>query len=170
MKPTSLIIAFLYGLAFAILPPSSEPAVAPPPPAEDAPPIPKELANQVPESGWTATGQITSVHDGDTVTVAVKRTYRVRLLDCWAPEITGPQKPEGLKSLQELQNVALGRKCTLFVPENADDIGKSTSMGRYLGRVWVNGRDISELQVERGRACKTKDESEKKFGPRSKSE
>jgi len=31
--------------------------------------------------------KITEVYDGDTVTVEVTLTARVRLLDCWAPEL-----------------------------------------------------------------------------------
>ena len=37
--------------------------------------------------GLTLPGNVLDVHDGDTVTVEVKRTLRIRLLDCWAPEL-----------------------------------------------------------------------------------
>lgn len=125
----------------------------------------EQPVSTAPEPGWTAEAQCVGVHDGDTLTIVVRKTYRIRLLDCWAPEVTGPQKAAGIKSLQSLQNMALGRVCTVFVPEKQEDIGKSTSMSRFLGRVWVHGQDISQAQCDAGMACKTKEASEAKFGP-----
>ena len=118
-----------------------------------------------PETGRCVEGQVTAVGDGDTLTVTAKYSFRVRLKDCWAPEIHGPQKPEGIKSLQNLQAIALGRKCRVFIPEDAADIGQSTSLSRYIGEVWVNDINLSEEQVAKKFACKTKQECLEKYGP-----
>lgn len=122
-------------------------------------------APQPPETGRCMEGQITAVGDGDTLTVTVKQVFRVRLKDCWAPEIHGPQKAEGIKSFQNLQAIALGRKCRVFIPEDAEDLGKSTSLSRYVGEVWVNDLNLSSEQVAKKFACKTKEECIQKYGP-----
>ena len=36
------------------------------------------------------------------------------------------------------------------------DIGDSFSMGRAVGRVWINGTDLSALQVRKGYATREK--------------
>ena len=40
-----------------------------------------------PPLGLTAQCKVLDVYDGDTVTVEVRTIARVRLLDCWAPEV-----------------------------------------------------------------------------------
>ena len=35
---------------------------------------------------------ITNIHDGDTVSIQFTKEYPIRLLNCWAPEITGKEK------------------------------------------------------------------------------
>ena len=41
---------------------------------------------------------ITEWYDGDTPTVEITLRIRVRLEDCWAPEVTGRNKAQGLAS------------------------------------------------------------------------
>ena len=126
---------------------------------------------ETPDPGWTTRGIISRVIDGDTVEVTVKRTLRVRLKDCWAAEKRlDPSLPpidreaaklRGIASAEHLRRVADGRMCTLHIPTHpadgeTQDIGDSFSMGRAVGRVWIDGQDLSELQVERGYATRTK--------------
>lgn len=99
---------------------------------------------------------VDEVHDGDTVTVHVEFSMRVRLLDCWAPELKDGEP--GRRSKVNLIKLAAQKPCVVEVPL-WDDIGKSTSLGRILGRVTVQGHDsdLSTQQVTGGFATRRKE-------------
>lgn len=114
-----------------------------------------------PATGWTTIAKITEVYDGDTITVEVTRRFRVRLLDCWAPEIRtkdAEEKARGLEATAYLTALAEGREAILHVPMEGVDAAQAWSMGRILGHVWVVGDDrtLSERMVEARHATKTK--------------
>jgi endonuclease YncB( thermonuclease family) len=119
------------------------------------------LANR-PEPAWTTDAYLVEVYDGDTLTVEVRRRIKVRLLDCWAPEIRTRDRAEkvrGFASRAHLRSlVKPGDKLTLSVP-GGEDLGKRFSFGRILGRVWADGSpgDLSSQQVAAGHATKTKE-------------
>ena len=120
-----------------------------------------------PEPSWTTKAVVTNVVDGDTIDVEIRRTIRVRFIDCWAPEthIDGrlpeakqaAEKKAGLKAKEDLKTLALNKPVILQVP-TSEDLLKSTTMGRVLGRVWLEGDDesLSEKQVRSGNATKVK--------------
>ena len=140
-------------------------AIAIPTPADNAPP-----------DGLTLPGRIVEVHDGDTVTVEVTTRMRVRLIDCWAPEVMTDRrvppaeqaaaKAAGAASRDYLrQMVSRSPTCRLHIPRTGDDIGDMTSMGRVLGKIWLDDdatRSVSERMVSSGHATKTK----QPWGPR----
>jgi endonuclease YncB( thermonuclease family) len=126
---------------------------------EDPPPVPYEVpahappieeCTPVPAFGMTVPVKVLSVRDGDTLKVRVQFECDVRLLDCWAPEVTGPEKLEGFKSRDSLMRMALGKTGVLYVPLSHENIGRATSMGRVLGHVYVDGQDLSAEQVKKG--------------------
>lgn len=100
--------------------------------------------------------QVVSVYDGDTLAVDVTFRMNVRLLDCWAPEITGEERPQGLKSKERLTQLALGKKGTLTVPFGGNDLGDSFTFGRTLARLVIDGQDVSQQMVLDGFATLTK--------------
>lgn len=120
-----------------------------------------------PEPSWTTKAVVTNIVDGDTVDVEIRRTIRVRLIDCWAPEThmdgrlpearQAAEKKAGLKSKEDLKALALGKPVILQVP-TSEDLLKSTTMGRVLGRVWLEGDEesLSEKQVKAGNATREK--------------
>ena len=125
----------------------------------------------LPELGWTTDGHVTDVHDGDTITVRVYRDFRVRLRDCWAPEKRidprlspidqNAAKLRGVAAMAHLQQIAERKQCTLQIPTHptddaTQDIGESFSMGRAVGRVWIDEGDLSEIQVQHGYATRAK--------------
>jgi len=124
---------------------------------------------QPPEPSWTTKAVVTNVVDGDTIDVEIRRTIRVRLIDCWAPEThmddrlpkeqQAAEKKAGLKAKEDLKALALSKPVILQVP-TSEDLLKSTTMGRVLGRVWLEGDDesLSEKQVKSGNATKVKRE------------
>lgn len=100
--------------------------------------------------------EINEVHDGDTLTVYFGFSARIRLIDCWAPELsTGKAGQRSKANLIKLTSKT--QRCMIEIPL-FDDIGKSTTLGRVLGRVTVDGqeKDLSTQQVEGGFATKTK--------------
>lgn len=105
-----------------------------------------------PEPGITAPATVVSVYDGDTVTVQVAYTMRVRLLDCWAPEIKGTEKPDGLVSKAALEAMLPpGTPVIVHIPVTANgDIGKSITLGRVLANIWTTEHpeeSVSERMV-----------------------
>lgn len=127
-------------------------------------------AHQIPpETGWTVCGVVTDCHDGDTVTISVTHKFRVRLLHCWAPEVTidnrlpeskrAAEKAAGIASKKNLESLALGKEVVLQVPTD-EDLLKATTMGRVLGTVWLKDSDksLNQMQVEAGHATKEKRE------------
>ena len=102
--------------------------------------------------------EVVSVYDGDTITVNVDlgfatwlREEKIRLHGINAPEVRGPERPEGLKARDWLREKLKGRKILLRTVR--DRKGK---FGRYLatvfvkeGNAWVN---VNRALIEAGHA------------------
>ena len=130
----------------------------------------RKKAMKEPPKGITTDVKVVRVIDGDTVDVAITRTVRVRLLDCWAPE-TRTKDPEekvrGYESKKYLNNLLKQvfyndvaarkrKKITLFIPaDEQGELKENFSFSRVLGRLFVDGEDVSERMVEAGKALKT---------------
>lgn len=124
---------------------------------------------QPPEPSWTTKGEVIACHDGDTITIRCTTDYRVRLVDCWAPEVKvdnrlpeskqAAEKAAGIKSRDALAVLCLNKPVVLQIPIQ-QDILRSTTMGRVLGRVWLEGdpESLNEKQVKSGNATKIKRE------------
>ncbi len=117
----------------------------------------------VPEAGWTTPAEITRVIDGDTVEVAVTRRIRVRLLDCWAPELRRGdplQRAAGeaaKRALQSLLGADSGRVLLQIPSGEGQQLSEVFSFGRVLGRLFLgDGREVSQLLVDRGFARREK--------------
>lgn len=117
------------------------------------------LDNQQPKIVEEVT--IQSIHDGDTITVSSTKEYSVRLIDCWAPEITGKEKEKGLKSKSGLESMLkIGDKVTLEIPTKKNQ--PTTTLGRILAFVYkdINGdgqqENISSEMVKAGFATSKK--------------
>lgn len=110
-----------------------------------------------PEPAITLPCKVVSVHDGDSLTAVVTMQMQIRLLDCWAPEVTGAEKPKGLVSAEKLRSMADGKTGTLTIPLH-DSLQKSLTFGRVLGRIHIDGqdKDLSTQMVEGGWATKSK--------------
>lgn len=112
-----------------------------------------------PPLGESRPCKVVSVYDGDTVVIEfIPQRARVRLIDCWCPEVRTKDKEEksrGIKARDYLKSLAEGKDAVLFTPHQRD-IGRETTLGRVLGRLYVDGRDLSELMVESGHATKMK--------------
>lgn len=102
-----------------------------------------------------------SVTDGDTVAVKLPgsaNVWKVRLLDCWAPELNteaGKQAKAFLKMFLSKQN---NLHLWIPAPEKPGNLLHAlTTFDRLLGHIFVDDRTtVSEVMVEAGHARKTK--------------
>jgi endonuclease YncB( thermonuclease family) len=92
----------------------------------------------------TLSGTVTSVVDGDTLTIldAQKRRHRVRLAEVDAPE---SKQAFGIKSARSLHGLCFGKSAQ--VEWKTKDQNK-----RYIGQVTCGGIDANAEQVRRGMA------------------
>lgn len=89
-----------------------------------------------PELAITEYAVIANIHDGDTVSIRFTKEYPIRLLNCWAPEITGKEKADGLKAKEYLQSILKpGDKIIVQIP-TTEKFQDSVSLGRILGNIW----------------------------------
>lgn len=134
-------------------------ALAHPPPILpiEAPLPVRQIWITQPRAGITANVHVISVYDGDTITVEIKQRVKVRLLDCWAPEVRGKERSKGLVSRDALRNMIDNRDVVLHVPTaKAKHVGDVFSFGRVLGHVWASGdkKSVSQRMVEGGHATR----------------
>lgn len=92
---------------------------------------------------------IVSVYDGDTVRADIdigfsiwKRNEPLRLYGINTPEVTGIQKPEGLKSKAALVELIEGK--TVIIKTEKD---RQEKYGRYLATIFLERGDGTILNV-----------------------
>lgn len=100
---------------------------------------------------------VTSVYDGDTITVdislglgLVKEGERIRLYGIDTPEIRGgtvETKARGFAARDFLRELLLDKDIIL---ETVED--KSGKYGRLLGVLWVDGVNVNRLLIAEGHA------------------
>lgn len=123
-------------------------------------------AGDAPPRGIVTEVEVVEVYDGDTVTVQpIVPQVRVRLLDCWAPEVRtrdADEKRRGYASRDHLRGILKpGDRVRLQVP-TGNKLQQSLTFGRVLGRIWcdVDGDgkldDVSEAQVAAGHATEVR--------------
>ena len=104
-----------------------------------------------PEYCYHATVQ--KIVDADTLDLVIdcgfniKMTQRIRVagIDAW--ETRGEEREKGLKAKEFVESIMnVGTK---VIVKTGKDKGK---YGRYIGRIYCNGLDLSEVLVEHGHA------------------
>ena len=102
---------------------------------------------------------VTDVYDGDTITVDIDlglsvwvRGERIRLFGINAPEMRGPEREEGVVSLDFLRSRILGKKVVLRTVPSPKGKDKKGKYGRYLATVFYDGVNINNLLVTEGYA------------------
>ena len=93
---------------------------------------------------------VTDVYDGDTITVdldlgfgVVMHGQKFRLLGIDAPEVRGPERPEGLKSALWLRYKIINRRVTLVTVKNRKGADSKGKFGRWLASVYLPGDNTS---------------------------
>ncbi len=113
------------------------------------------------QTGFTTKCKLIRWLDGDTAEVEITRKVRVRLLDCWAPETKGVEKPLGLKAKEFVQEeYPEGTILYLHIPtEDSGEVSDLFTFGRVLGKLYdMDGNIIAEELRERKLAFATKEE------------
>ena len=97
---------------------------------------------------------IRKVYDGDTVTADIDLGFhtwltgeKLRLYRINAPEIRGPERPQGLVSRDWLREKLLTREVLIHTIK--DRKGK---FGRYLVEIFLDGENINDALVKAGMA------------------
>ncbi|MEM6692824.1 MAG: hypothetical protein AAF664_25575 [Planctomycetota bacterium] len=113
-----------------------------------------------PETGVCVAGRVSRVIDGDTVEVTLTRRVKVRLVDCWAPEVRGDEKVAGEESrLFPMKLLPEGQPVKVDIDTNgAHGLSDVMTFDRVLAEMWVEGDDssISDQMVEAGYATREK--------------
>lgn len=108
-----------------------------------------------PPLGVTTRAHVTRILDGDTVELELRLPIRVRLLDCWAPELRTLEGPAAKEALAKL--LPVGSKVVLHVPtDKARNLADVLTFGRVLGHIWRKGKNASAEMVKQGHATKDK--------------
>lgn len=108
--------------------------------------------------------KVIEVHDGDTITVEFKIQARIRLIDCWAPEL---KTKEG-DAAKEFLGKLLKPESDVYIKIPFDGkVQKSLSLNRILGKVYRDvdadgvSDNLSEVMVKWGMATETKPKTPK---------
>lgn len=102
-----------------------------------------------PELGLTARADVKRIVDGDTVDVEIRLPCRVRLLDCYAPEM---RQAAGVRAAEQLAKLMpVGTEVVLQIPTTgASNMKDVFTFGRVLGRVWAGGVDVGKKLIAKG--------------------
>jgi len=91
------------------------------------------------EPAYCYKAMVTSVYDGDTVTMAIDlgmytwlHDQKIRLEGINTPEIRGAEREAGLKSRDFLRGLILNKE---VIVETVKD--KKGKYGRWIGKVWI---------------------------------
>ncbi len=116
------------------------------------------LFSKDPQGSFRTKAKVVKVYDGDTVTVEIKYTLKVRLIDCWAEEIKDKdeeKKKLAIEARDYLSSLVKDKEVDLEIPIN-ESISNSITLNRFLGRIYVENQDVSSIMVEKGFAKKEK--------------
>lgn len=111
-----------------------------------------------PELGLCAPCEVLRVIDGDTVVITLAGfTVHLRLLNCWAPELQGEDKPRGEEAKQFLTRLLTRGATKAFIPFKGDGkIANALTLGRVLGRLYIADLEVSEIMCRHGFASPVK--------------
>lgn len=170
---SAVVVSVLSAFAITSQQLPDDPIAAIPDEAARIEPIVDPLFSQVddvapPSPGLVVDAEIVSVYDGDTITIQpLFPTMKIRLLDCWAPEIRTrdlAEKVRGYESRDNLRElIPDGSRVRIHIPATGR-LQDSLTLGRVLGHVWrdVDGDgqpdNVGRRQVAGGFATRTKGE------------
>ncbi|MBX5480246.1 MAG: thermonuclease family protein [Myxococcaceae bacterium] len=93
-----------------------------------------------------SSGVVADVHDGDTITLESGEKIRYLMID--APEVGSDAECYGNEARDFNASLVLAQTVTLRYDQTCTD-----RFGRLLAYVFLDGREVNTLMVERGYAC-----------------
>lgn len=117
------------------------------------------MSRIAPQLGVCLPVEIQRVIDGDTLVVALHGSafvWKVRLLDCWAPELPSKTGKESLQFVESYLEQAKDVRLHIPLPSKPHDLLGATTLGRVLGFIWVDGKCLNDEIVQAGYATKVK--------------
>tara|TARA_B100000131_G_C17637060_1_gene418418 strand:+ start:175 stop:498 length:324 start_codon:yes stop_codon:yes gene_type:complete len=95
---------------------------------------------------------VTSVYDGDTITVdidlgfdVILKKQKIRLLGIDTPEVRGSERTDGLISRDALRKKILGEQVVIKTE-------KRGKYGRWLGTIYIESTNINQWLINEGYA------------------
>lgn len=111
------------------------------------------------EPAYLYRAEVTNIVDGDTIDVDIDlgfyiwiRNQRIRLVGIDAPEKRGETRDKGEESSAFLENLIDGKSIILRTLKGRDDSDRNDSFGRWLGVIYLDGKNINQAMIEAGHA------------------
>jgi endonuclease YncB( thermonuclease family) len=114
-----------------------------------------------PPFGLTVPVEVERVIDGDTLVVTLPGSafiWRVRLMDCWAPELPSVRGKVALQFLETYLAKVKDLRLHIPITSRPHEILSATTLGRVLGYVWCDGKLLNREIVAAGHATRSKNE------------
>jgi len=115
---------------------------------------------QLPPHGLCLPCTITRVIDGDTLEVSLGsvRRYKVRLLDCWAPEPNTEAGQRAKEFVEDLLDAAQSTHLFIPAPTTQNIFSDLLTLERLLAHVFVSTQEtLAERLVAAGHATRTRE-------------
>lgn len=100
-----------------------------------------KISENPPEEGLAIQAKVSRIIDGDTVEVTLEIPFRIRLLGVDVAE----RNTELGKEAIQFAGQFLGKEVMVYVPLNTANLLDATQLGRVLGQVWVDGKNLSDV-------------------------
>jgi len=94
-----------------------------------------------PEEGIAIQARVSRIIDGDTIEVSVEMPFRIRLLGVDVEEHNTTLGKEAIKFISQY----LGKEVMVYVPINTANLLDATQLGRVLGQIWIDGKNLSDV-------------------------
>ena len=111
------------------------------------------------EPAFLYRANVVNIVDGDTIDVDIDlgfyiliRNQRIRLVGIDAPEKRGDAREEGKAATAFLENLIVGKSIILKTIKGRDEADRDDSFGRWLGIVYLDGKDINQAMIDAGHA------------------
>jgi len=111
------------------------------------------------EPAFLYRANVVNVVDGDTIDVDIDlgfyiwvRNQRIRLVGIDAPEKRGETREKGEESATFLRNLVDGKSIILRTIKGRDQADRDDSFGRWLGIIYLDGKDINQAMIDAGQA------------------
>ena len=116
----------------------------------------ENLIMNKPINGLTTTAKVIRVIDGDTIVIETSRIFTIRLLGIEpnidvidTPELHSPnpiQKVQAQACKEYMTKLLGGQEVTVFIPASErHEMKDLLTLGRFLGKLWLNDSDVSQL-------------------------